>query len=338
MADKAAVQAPCPWHADTLAMLDQQYRDGRLPHALLLAGPAGIGKRRLARALLELMLCESPAAGLACGRCQGCHLSVAGSHPDLFLLEPEESGKAIRIDPVRDLVEFASRTAQFGGMRLALIEPAESMNRNAQNALLKTLEEPGENMLLLLVSDQPSRLLATVRSRCQMRLLAVPDPAVAREWLTGRVADAGQAAALLAAAGGAPLKALALEQTDWFAEREQLLKALIRVAGNPRAVPDASRELARQDLLQLVDLAWNWATRAVRLSAVGVTVTEEDTALAPLLAQWLERAGARRLLDFSERLLVARRMLNSTANPNRELLLESLLLDLAGVDAEVAEI
>lgn len=338
MADKAAVQAPCPWHAGELAALYQHYQEGRLPHALLLSGPAGIGKRRLARALLELFLCEQPRAGLACGQCQGCHLSVAGSHPDLFLLEPAEPGKAIRIDPVRELVDFASRTASFGGHRLALIQPAESMNRNAQNALLKTLEEPGQDMLLLLVSDQPSRLLPTVRSRCQQRLLTAPENAVARDWLASRLVEPGQAPALLAAAGGAPLKALALEQSDWFADRERLLKALIRVSGAPRAVPDASRELAKHDLIELVELAWNWATRAVRLSAIGNTSTEEDTALVPLLGQWLEKAGQQRLLSFSQTLLATRRMLNSSANPNRELLLESLLLQLAGVDAGEAEI
>lgn len=335
---KAAVQAPCPWHAGQLSALYELHQDNRLPHALLLSGPAGIGKRRLARALIELLLCQSPRAGLACGECQGCHLSVAGSHPDLFLLEPAEPGKGIRIDPVRELVDFGARTAQFSGYRVALIQPAEGMNRNAQNALLKTLEEPGEKMLLVLVSDQPSRLLPTVRSRCQLRLLSPPALPEARDWLATRLADPGQAAALLAAAGGAPLRALDLEQSDWFADREKLLKALVRVAGSPRAVPEASRELAGQDLPALVDLAWNWATRAVRLAVTGNNGSEEDTALAPLLAQWLERAGQQRLLDFSQALLGARRKLASGANPNPELLLESLLLELAGVDAGGPEI
>src|SRR5690606_31515541 len=166
---------------DLYARLQQHH----LPHALMLRGPAGTGKAHFALALAQMLLCEKPLAQVACGRCKTCHLIKAGSHPDLLLVEPEEAGKAIKVDQVRHLVEFASRKAQFSGYRVVVICPAEAMNPNASNALLKSLEEPGEKTLLALVSHQVSGVLPTIRSRCQVVEFPVPPRAPALTWLGG---------------------------------------------------------------------------------------------------------------------------------------------------------
>ena len=339
MSKRAAVLAPCPWHRELLTELLRQQGEGRLSHALLFGGPTGVGKQRLARALIEALLCEQPSGGLACGQCRGCHLAVAGSHPDLFVLEPQEAGKAIPVDRVRELVDFASRTAQFGGVRLALLQPAEAMLPAAQNALLKTLEEPGPDMILVLVSHRPASLLATIRSRCRQHALTVPDAEPARQWLEQELGESGgEAQALLAAAGGAPLRARDLAETSWFPRRRELLQALVRVAETPRGVPEATRLLAELDSVVLVEAAWHWTARALRQLAGVSAGRYQDTALAPLLARLAEVAGEQRLLAFSRHLLRARRMLASGANPNAELLREQLLLALAGVDASPADI
>lgn len=327
-ADRAAVQVPCVWHRDMLAELMQQATDQRLPHALVLSGPAGIGKQRLARSFLEALLCQQPQGGLACGRCQSCHLAAAGSHPDMAVLVPDEEkkSKVIKIDQVRELVEFFSKTAQYGGRRVALLWPAETMNRNAQNALLKTLEEPGRGAFLLLLCNQPSRLLPTVRSRCQQRQLGVPDHSSALAWLAEQTGKEADARALLAAAGGAPLKALALEQAEWFAQRDALLGQFVAVLEGRTPASIAAQTLLKHDPLALLEALHGWLAAALRGQ-------QADDKLAPVMARLRQRLSDRRMLQLAGEVQRARQLLQSSANPNPALLMERLLLLTVGVDA-----
>jgi len=203
-------EAGClPWQGDHWAMLDGLRLAGRLPHALLLAGPGGTGKGRFADAFAGLLLCAAPGA-IRCGKCRDCRLVSAGTHPDLAWLRPEESGKAIRVDQVRALREFCTTRPHQGGWRVMVIEPAEALNANAANALLKTLEEPGAETLLLLVAHEPARLPATIRSRCRLLRFPVPDAAVGLTWLRGQLPAEVDAEALLEIAGWRPLHALTL--------------------------------------------------------------------------------------------------------------------------------
>ena len=323
---RALIQAPCDWHRPLLAEVLARAADATLPHALLLAGPPGIGKARLARAMLEGLLCRRPQGGIACGQCRPCHQLSAGTHPDARVLMPEPGKAQIRIDQVRDLIDFYARSAQYGGARVALIQPAEGLNRSAQNALLKTLEEPGAGACLILVSDQPSRLLATVRSRCQQRLLPLPPVAEARTWLAGQLAQPDSAAALLAAAGGAPLKALAWQQADWFQARAEILQLCLSVLRGSTPASIVAQQLAKYDALPLLAAMHGWVLQGWRPQAA-------DPALQPVLLAILEHAGQRRLLAFAGHLQRARQLLQSGANPNLTLAWERLLLLLAGVDA-----
>lgn len=330
MTERAAIQVPCPWHREEMSRLMAQHQAGRLPHAVLLCGGAGIGKERLARAFLEALLCEAPQGGLACGQCRACRLTTAGTHPDYFCLEPEQQGKVLKVDQVRQLVEFAGRTAQFGGYRVALVMPAEAMNRNAQNALLKTLEEPGQDTLLLLLSHQPGLLLPTVRSRCQQRHLPMPAGDEALPWLRQQLGDEENAQALLTAAGGAPLRALALEQADWFAGRREILEALVAAAGGRVPVSQAVQPLLSGDPVTLLDALYGWSSEALRGALAARTPADGE--VATLLNRLAGEVGAPRLLRFAEALVRARRALKAGANPNRELMFEELVLVLAGLE------
>lgn len=331
MAERADMAVAMPWHTAALqALLDLATAD-RLPHALLLAGSAGIGKVRMANALAQALLCQSPSAGLACGNCRGCHLTAAGSHPDLFHLRPDEGKRLIRVDQVRELVEFCARTAQYDGYRVALVQPAEAMNRNAQNALLKTLEEPGRQTLLILVADQPSLLLPTVRSRCQLRQLPTPEDSAAMDWLSQQVGQSAHARALLNAAAGAPLRARALDSTTWFADRAKLLGACVAVVEGRQSVSSAAAALLEHDTAAMLAALFGWIHQAATMTAERAAQADEE--LLPLYRRLRGRCERGRLLEVATELMQAHRLLLQGNNPNAELLFEQMLLRLAGVDA-----
>ncbi|NQD96667.1 DNA polymerase III subunit delta', partial [Pseudomonas sp. CrR25] len=185
-------------------------------HAYLLLGPAGIGKRALAERLMARLLCQHPAGLEACGQCKACHLLAAGSHPDSFELKPAEDKKSVGVDDVRELIGFVNKTAQLGGRKVVLVAepPAEDMTLAASNALLKSLEEPSGDTVLLLVSHQPSRLLPTIKSRCVQQACPLPDAASGLAWLHQALPECGEQECreLLVLAGGSPLAARALHQ------------------------------------------------------------------------------------------------------------------------------
>ena len=203
----AASQADLlPWLEGPWSRLAAMLESGRTPHALLLHGPGGIGKRGLALRLAGTILCADPRPE-PCGACRSCHLLEAGSHPDFLRVEPAEGEAGIPIGSVRDLIDRFTLSAERA--RVAVVAPAEAMNQAAANAFLKTLEEPAGNAAFILASDAPGRLPATIRSRCRKMGVPAPPRAEALEWLETRI-DPAHARHLLDLAGGAPLAALAL--------------------------------------------------------------------------------------------------------------------------------
>lgn len=244
------MQNELPWH--TPALVAELGRLDRLPHALLLLGTPGIGKTRYGRALAGALLCESPGPdGRACGRCNACGWVGAGTHPDLRILEllVDDEGKQareIRIEQVRALAEFLTVGGHRGGRRVVVIDPADAMNTVTANALLKTLEEPGEGLVFLLLSARPDAITPTIRSRCQVRVLEGPDLDVASAWVQGETGcTPQQAATWLAMAGGAPLHATGFAEPGLAAAHRTMLETIA-------ALPDTPIETAA-DALQKID-------------------------------------------------------------------------------------
>ena len=184
----------------------------RLAHAFLLSGQTGTGKQGLAMEMAAAILCLENSLP-ACGSCRSCQLLVSGAHPDFRILsfELNKNGKLrteIVIDQVRDLISFLQLTTTIGDRKAALVQPAEAMNRNAANALLKTLEEPPGDSVIILLSHDPSRLAVTITSRCQKLQVRSPDTDTALAWLleSGAYGDA-EARSALKAAAGSPVRA-----------------------------------------------------------------------------------------------------------------------------------
>ena len=224
----APVSAPLPWQGELWSRLNQQLQDSQLPHALLLNGAEHLGKASLALALSRLLLCAAPSGGLNCGDCHPCALSASGAHGDFRWLEPQEKSRTIKIDQVRELMSFATKTAGFGLRKVMVLAPADSMNVNAANALLKLLEEPAPNTHLILVCHRLQGVPATIRSRCQ--ILKAPVPAIedSLQWLDRLTGQREESTRLLALSGGAPLLAEAIYRR---ADGEELIKVRVAING-----------------------------------------------------------------------------------------------------------
>ncbi|QYJ95321.1 DNA polymerase III subunit delta' [Shewanella spartinae] len=174
-----------PWLTPAREAFCSQLISGQQGHAYLLGIHQGYGGMQLANTLAQASLCmAAPTQGGACGVCKSCQLFIAGNHPDCYQLEAD--GNQIKVDQVRELCQKLTATAQQGGRRVAVIKNCERLNTAAANALLKTLEEPGRETLLLLQSDTPSRLMATISSRCQRLHCQLPSREAVQEWLAAQ--------------------------------------------------------------------------------------------------------------------------------------------------------
>jgi DNA polymerase III subunit delta' len=325
---------PFPWHREVLERLLAQ--SDRMPHALLVHGPAGIGKTEFARALAASVLCESPRGGIACNACASCHWFSQGNHPDFREIIPEASAEeeegaeaegakaekakslVIKIDQIRAVADFITLSTHRAGYKVLLIWPAEALQPAAANALLKTLEEPPPHTLIVLVSDRPSRLLATIRSRCRLLALATPPREEALEWLRREQVAAPEAA--LAGAGGAPLLARDLAQPEEVELRRRLLTELARPSGADPLGFAAHFERGSVERMIYWLQTWVYDLASARLSG-GVRHNVDYEAALRSRARSLDLPG---LFAFDRELSAARRLSAHPLNPR--LLAEHLLV------------
>ena len=296
-----AVSAPAPWIARQLESLLAQRG-----HAWLLQGPSGLGQFELAEALVRAWLCDAPTPHGACGQCASCHGIDVHTHPDLVVLMPEtdmiarswplpekaqsdiddkkrKPSKEIRVDAMRDAIEFAQRTSGRGRGKAVLVYPAERMNQVTANALLKTLEEPPGDVRFVLATDAAHLLLPTIRSRCLGHTMLWPQPQQALAWLQTQGLSAEEAQAQLRAAGGRAQDALERAQAGRSTRAwAQLPQALAR--GEVAALADYSPPQAVDALQKLChDLLAHACGAAPRYFAA------TDLPAAPplaALAQW----------------------------------------------------
>lgn len=314
-----------PWQTELWHRLSGREQ---LAHAYLFSGPEGTGKRVLADSFVARLLCSDPQPEGACGRCKACHLLKVGTHPDYFLLTPEEPEKPIRIDQVRALVDFVSQTAQLGGRKVVLIEPAEAMNINAANALLKSLEEPSGQTILLLISHQASRLLPTIRSRCVQLTCPVPTRQQSLTWLQRQLPDASESelSMLLDLSGDSPLKALKLHTMGVEQLRANIVEDLKQLLKHQFSPAQVVERWNAASLSLLLDWFYDWTLAMLRYR---MTQNEGDLGAADMakVVQYLaNKSDLDRIVALQQWILSQRQKVLSRANLNRTLLLEALLV------------
>lgn len=316
-----------PWTQAQWQALQQRHTQQQLPHALLLAGPAGLGKAEFAEDMAQSLLCDAPQAkGQACGQCRACRQFLAGTHPDILRVFPEEPGKAIKVDQIRALIEQFAYASHQGGYRVAIICPAEQMNLNAANSLLKTLEEPPGNSLIMLVSARPARLPATILSRCQRLDFSVPAHRLALDWLKNSQLSlpVEQHEGLLALAHGAPLSALAFAEGEVLAQRRQLFESLLAVASGRQSALTVSTPWLKLTLPTPIHWLYSWVSDLIRLKCNTGSIPNNRDLTNDLqkLAQQVDLSG---LYQFLDELTAALRIQHTALN--MQMLMDGLLLN-----------
>ncbi len=296
------------WIDPLLAQFGQRIINDRVAHALLLTGTQGQGKMLLACRMVNALLClDLTESGLACGSCRACHYQQAGTHPDSHLLQPEGS-EQIKIDQIRALSARMTQTRSVSPYQVTLLTPAERLNRNAANALLKTLEEPPPNAVMILVANQTDRLPATLKSRCQRIHISSSPTARVRQWLIDTApCNEADADVALRVNQQAPLAALSFVTSQSLPRYQSFEQDLLKVLS------------ARQDPVTLVQ---EWVDQDAQ-EIIGWWVAMLRNAAWSQVDALPEQVARRH--QFYQRLLQTRRLLESPVRKDQ--LYESLLID-----------
>lgn len=317
-----------PWQTRQWQQLQHAKAENRLPHALMLTGIAGTGKRVFANAFVCSLLCEKTdvsAAGKQCD-CHACHLIAGRSHPDVLWIEPEKPGHAIKVDQVREINHFIQQSSMGDSCRVVVMAPADAMNTNAANALLKTLEEPSGQAYLLLVCDQTGSLPATILSRCQQIYFPRPETAMAAAWLRQvATVDGADIDLFLRLAHGSPCKAHAMMH-DEAVFRLQLVSQLVSagsVAIDPLKLAASIKEASYS---RFIDVMLSVLLDLVKLqlgaSSEEIVNIDQLSGLQALTLKTQVKANLQ-LIDKLRQLSMA---LQSGLNFNKQMMLESVLI------------
>ena len=318
-----------PWQQDQWQQVSHMMQQQRLPHALIIGGVPGLGKLTFATQVAATLLCQQQVDSHACGQCKSCQLLAANSHPDYKLLQPEAPSKSILVDQVRNIQHAMATTAQQGGARVVVINGAADLNLNAANALLKQLEEPGNDSYFLLLHQWPNTILPTVRSRCQLLDLALPTAALALPWLQQQLpaddSSSEMATKLLQLAHGAPLKALYLHTSKAHELRHQMLVQLTAILRGKDSVVAVAQSWHKQPLEQMFSWWIEWLNDLIKLKMTGNTSHLANPDIVKLLQAVAKRSNIIATYSLLEKLTQQLNFINQRRNLNTQLVCEELL-------------
>lgn len=318
-----------PWLQTAWSQLANYIEQNRIPQALLIYGNKGLGKHKLVKQFANSLLCLSSQANhLPCGKCQSCILFDAETHPDFIIIEPEEAGKAIGIAVIRQLISKLALKPQYEKQRVVVINPAHSLNNASANAFLKYLEEPTERTSLILITEKPSRLPATILSRCQKLILSAPDETVLIEWLNqqGITENLDLLAAL---SKGAPLLAKQFADSDVIELRNKCFEnwsGLIQFGHNFTTLAEQWQKLEPTEMDLLLFWMISWISDIIKLASLNRTeptnlYNPDLTINLQEFSQKLELKGLFKYYDF---LLLSYQRLDTQLN--KQLMFEEILI------------
>lgn len=316
-----------PWQKNIWEQVINAHHIGRLHHAYLISGIAGLGKLHFACNLAHSLLCQAATMdGTPCNKCRNCHLFKVGNHPDLHQVSPDPESKSgeIGIDAIRKLADLDEISSHSGRYKIIIIAPADHLNRHAANSLLKTLEEPSASTILLLVTARPERLLPTIRSRCQYLPFTVPKEKDALDWLKVNVQQQQDSLLALRLAHGAPLVALDWLKIDLLQKRQEIVEKFFELSAGKVNPIMLAETWMQEDLVLLLGWIGSWVADVLRLQSGAQFVSLENPDLKSKLMHYTNNLNAVKLHKLWSKIIQSRRQLQT--NVNSQLLLETILI------------
>jgi len=314
-----------PWtHSQWLGLI-KRAADDRLPHALIFSGMEGLGKLKTATHLAQYLLCHSATNDQACNQCRSCAQFNAQTHPDYNLIEPEEAGKQIKVDQIRSLISGFSLARHHNSHRIAIISPADAMNLSSANSLLKSLEEPPAQTLIVLVTARLSALPATIKSRCQHIHFASPNHDMATTWLNNQQIDVTiDIKALLAMANGAPLRALDNAKSAQVELRESIFTIFSAIGLGERSPLSFDNQLLKQGIAAPIQWIYSWVSDLIKVKfqQAQSIVNSDKLEQLQILAKKVELES---LFTYSDKIIDALRL--QRAPLNSQMFMDELMLE-----------
>jgi DNA polymerase-3 subunit delta' len=322
-------------HGRAAARLQRAVAEARVPTAFLLLGPEGVGKRALADVFAARLLCGAPRDGDACGDCPSCTRVASGAHPDVRVVIRDEGRRDIRIEQVRELCRWLALQPLMAARKVAIVDGAHELNEHGQNALLRTLEEPPSDSVILLLATSASLLLPTVRSRCQVLRLDRLAPDLVARVLRARGLPSDRAELLAGLADGSPGRALGLDAEDVAKARSRIVAALPDLAALSAAeISSLAQELARGPLEAALAAAVAFYRDVLQVAlgadALPIRSTGADAVVRAAAGRRPAAARLRQLEVVCDTLDLLGR------NANRHLALETMLLLLRDLERGAA--
>lgn len=315
-----------PWLLQPWQQWQQRLQSNSFAHATLIHAQRGLGTEALVTQFANTLMCTGSDTE-PCGFCHGCDLMQSGNHPDYHQVRPEKEGKAITVDQIRQCNRVALESSQLNGFRLIVIEPAESMNESAANALLKTLEEPPEKCVFVLVTHQLNQLLPTIVSRCQLINIAVPSAHQASEWVATQLnTSIPEYAAHLH--DNAPLLTLKFVESDGVKQLNALERAFISsVSGDVTGALQCAQLVAEEPSVRL---NWLWYLMSDAQKVHFGIATQDALPGAKELARLL---SYNTLYQHSQALIELKERLRAFSGLNAELLVTQWLFNINNEDS-----
>ena len=321
---------PFSWQKTLWSNLCDQFESQQLAHAYLISGPRGTGKDLFANAFAKYLMCVSPNKSIACGGCKNCLLGREAGHPDIIKIIVEEGSRDIKVEQIRALSDFLVQTSQGGRAKITLITDAHHMNTAAANALLKTLEEPTPSTYIFLLSHLPGSLPATIRSRCQKLIMPTPSNKDAVDWLKQHIPDQEDPQFLAIAAGNCPLLALELARSGGLDHQQQFLQKLTQLTSGKTSIQATVGLATKLGETEVIGYLREVSTTLIKYLLINQKPSEIESHQAILLELFRGKEVAYQqillsLMRFYEQVIESQRQLMSGANPNPQLIVESLL-------------